>query len=457
MMRPLAMVLGIAVAAATATAQTQPPPPPPPTALPWQHDWKSACGKAAAEKKPILVVVMKDQEPACPRMLNDLFGDAEIDLKLASFVLVPCCVTAHGPPGSDPKAQSCPRFPGIRCSDHLEIEKELHPRFADAVSGEIIVPQHVVCDATGNVLLRHPWEMKRAAFLEFLANGLELWKGPPAAAKGARSAAVEKLVDAILQTKGDEAREQATRDLLSDASPERESALLDVVARLKAQNDKRVVIRAAGRPELKSFSKTIAQLLDEKDATLRDCAVVTLEEMRDPAVAGALLAAWEKEKDAETRKDLLRALGPCGGGNPEARKLLLAELGDAKENLRAAAACSLGCFLKGDAEVATALESRWTKEKGAAARVAILWGIGESEDQAQTAFVDRLVRNEKGDDLQKLAEIVRKRLSVGLDAMTFGHGKGHRAEVHHLLLPFVAEDRIKRNYVLDLDKTNLTK
>jgi hypothetical protein len=120
MKRLLFVVMGFAVAAPTAKAQT--PPQPPPAALPWQHDWKSACGKAATEKKPILVVVMKDQEPACPRMLNDLYGDAEVDQKLASFVLVPCCVTAHGPAGSDPKTQSCPRFPGLRCSDHLEIE-----------------------------------------------------------------------------------------------------------------------------------------------------------------------------------------------------------------------------------------------------------------------------------------------------------------------------------------------
>jgi uncharacterized protein with PIN domain len=113
--------------------------------------------------------------------------------------------------------------------------------------------------------------------------------------------------------------------------------------------------------------------------------------------------------------------------------------------------------VKGDAEVAAALEARFAKEKSAAVQVAILWGIGASEDPAQKALVDKLVRNEKSDDLLKLAEIVRKRLDVGLDAMTFGHGKGHRAEVHHLLLPFVGEDKVKRNYVLDLDKTNLKK
>lgn len=456
-MRPLAAPSLLLVASIAVTARAQTPPAAPP-ALVWQHDWKSALAKATAESKPILVVVVKEREPACPRMFEKVYADGDVAAKLANFVLVPCCEDGHAQVEDAQKHATCARFRGVLCTEHQAIERLLHERFADATNGEIVVPLHVVCDIAGNVLLRHPWEMKHDAFLEFLETGLSLFKDPgakePNAAKSARSPAVEKLVDAILRAKGDDAREQAVKDLLSESTAERDAAYLDAIARLKAPADKADAIRAAGRAELKSAAPTLAKLLDEKDPFLRDCAVVTLEEQGSPAVAATLLAQWGREKDGEVRKDLLRAMGPCGGGNGDVKKLLLAELADPKESLRAGAACSLGCFVKGDAEVAAALAARYAKEKSLAVQVGVLWGLGASEDEGQQSLVDQLVAKEKNADLLKLAALVKKRLTSSLDKVTFGHGKGNRAEIHHLIAPLVDGDKVEREYVKQLDRTS---
>src|SRR5262249_18013424 len=156
---------------------------------------------------------------------------------------------------------------------------------------------------------------------------------------------------------------------------------------------------------------TVAKLLDSKEPWVRGCAVVSLEEIADPASGPVLLALWEKEKEAETRKDLLRALGPCGGGRPEVKKLLLEQLEATKDPLRVASAMSLGFFLKGDAEVASALERRYPKEKSTTHRLALLFAFYEAGDPSQRDRVDAMTKAEKDVDLLSFVGIIRRKLS----------------------------------------------
>jgi hypothetical protein len=111
-------VAALAVAAA-ARAQSAAP-------LAWSHDWKGALESAAAAKKPILVVVMKDEEPGCTRMLEKVFTDAEVRLKLANYVLVPASPATHKLIEIEQDGRSgpsCPQFVGSLCSEHQGIER----------------------------------------------------------------------------------------------------------------------------------------------------------------------------------------------------------------------------------------------------------------------------------------------------------------------------------------------
>jgi hypothetical protein len=345
----------------------------------------------------------------------------------------------------------------------------------------VVAPQHLVCDANGRLLLRKLYEMKSAGLIEFLDRGFGLFvegagaasrpAGPadsrPANGGGAAPEApgapkrlspeLEARVMAIVKA-DDAGKESLTKELLTDPSPERRDAFLEVVARLKTSKDKEIVIRAIGYPEFSPAAPAVITLLAEKDALARNCAVVTLEEMANPAGCDPLVALHKKEKDPEIKKDIVRALGPCGGGKPDARALLLKELGSSQENVRAGSALSLGYFLSGDADVDKALRSRWEKD-GSNLRVktAILWGIGHSMDPAQSKLVDDLTKDDNNGQIKQIAAAVKTRLSGGDPWQGGGGGGGGpksgrgggRGGLMKLLMVLYSDDKIVRNRIKD--------
>lgn len=452
---PLGPLVAAAVALLPAPALAQSAAP-----LAWSHDWKSAQESAAAAKKPILVVVMKDDEPGCDRMMEKVYADREVRKKLESFVLVPVSQATHKlieVERDGRRGPSCSQFVGSLCSEHQAIERELHARLAEPdAAGRVLAPQHLLFDASGTLLLRRPYEMKRQGLLEFLDWGLALFADPKLASQPAiRSPAVLKLLDAIVKAPNDEAREKAARELLDEPSPERELALQDAVERVSGAESKGAIVRAAGWPEYKAWAPTIVKLLDSNVVWVRDCAVVSLEEIGEPLAGPALLALWEKEKDAETKKDVLRALGPCGGGRPEARTLLLAQLDAAKDPWRSAAAMSLGSFLKGDAEVAAALEKRYPREKSATLRLAILSAFLFADDATQRERVESMTKGEKDAGVAEFATRLRERLGSnpaerakppnGGEAGARGFGVD--PSLLKLLAPLYADDKVVRNRI----------
>ena len=431
----------------------QQPAPPKVAPLRWEHDFKSACARAAKEQKPILVAVMNDTEAICRRMLEQVYVDPDVAQRLAGFVLVPCSASSHDLKEIEvdgAKVLSCTRFRGVLCSEHQAIERELRDRFTDPGTGAVTVPQHGVLDSKGALLIKRQFAMKRGGFLEFLDGALAIAKGGPAPATPTRSAAVQRLVDTLLRAKTDGEREAAAKDLFADSSAEREAAFTEVLLRAKGNEERIVIVRTAGNSEFNLWAPAIADLLADKDARLRDAAVVTLEEEKNPAVASDLVLLWTTEKDAETRKDLLRALGPAGAGDAAAKKLLLAESASMKETHRVACALSLGSHLAGADDVAAALEERWKKEKSRTVQLALLWGIGASGDRTQVALVDRLTKTLKDEELLRVAEVVRVRLeNDDLQAGLRILGRGGRRELQRLLAPIYDPDKVVRNSVRD--------
>jgi HEAT repeat protein len=445
------------------------------TELQWAHDYDAALKTAAAEKKPILFVIMKDNEIACKRMLESVYTDEGVKARLGSFVLLPCSTYDH----TDGASQNCTQFKGVTCAEHQAIERAMRQRFQD--ENLVVAPQHLVCDSSGKLLLRKLYELKPAGLIEFLDRGFGLFlegaggvasqpaskaaESKPAGGAPAADANAPKKLSPDLEAKvvsivkgDDAAKESLTKELMTDSTPERRDAFLEVVARLKMNKDKEIVIRAIGYPEFASAAPAVITLLADKDALVRNCAVVTLEEMANPSACDPLVQLIKKEKEPEIHKDVVRALGPCGGAKPEARAILLKELGSSQENVRSGAALSLGYFLAGDADVEKALRSRWEKD-GSNLRIktAILWGIALSGDQAQVKLVDDLTKDDNNGQIKQLAAGVKTRLNGG-DPFAGGGGGGGppkgggrfgggRFGILKLLAPLYADDKIVRNRI----------
>jgi HEAT repeat protein len=175
--------------------------------------------------------------------------------------------------------------------------------------------------------------------------------------------------------------------------------------------------------------------------------------MAATAAVEDLLALHPSEKDPEIRKDIVRALGPCGAGNDTAKLIVLESLDSPKESLRAAAALSAGALVKGDPQVAAAIEGRFRKERAQGVRLALLFGLGESGDEAQVKLLERMVAKEKDDDLIKIAAVTRARLEgKSLEQAGKVLGKGGGKELRRLLGAVYDDDKIVRNFIRETDR-----
>lgn len=394
-----------------------------PAALQFAPSVSDAYAQAKREKKPVVWIVMKDEEIACTRMLGIVYADEKIRKKCAEFVLLPSSLYEHATAPVVVQGKtltSCTHFPGVTCAEHQAIEKEMRTRFEE--SSEVIAPQHIVTDADGKLLLRKPYEMDVPQLLAFLERAQRHFRGesdaPPAVAlpPGATPppdaelglSAEDKRLIAALTAAPDEERLSAAKELAGrgkGATAALASALLGDSIKPEALRLK--ILRALGQRECANAAKDLCPGLESKSMPFRNSLVVTLEEMSNPVAVEPLLELWKKEKDPETKKDILRALGPTGVGNENAKKLLLEQLKGKDDAHRVASAIALSGHSPGAEDVQAALVERWKKEPGnELIKFAILFGISQSRDNELALKLAPMLKDEKNGEVKSLAETV---------------------------------------------------
>src|SRR5262249_36168006 len=152
------------------------------------------------------------------------------------------------------------------------------------------------------------------------------------------------------------------------------------------------------------------------------------------------------------RKDVLRALGPCGAGSAEAKKLLLDESSSSKVPHRIACAMALGALLPGNPDVASALQARFAKETNHDVRIAIVWGISESGDASQAELIDRVRKGVDDKDLAPPAPVAKERLHANLRKAIRSLGKNAGPTLKRLLAPIYDAEKIQRNLFKDEER-----
>jgi hypothetical protein len=265
--------------------------------LPFVKSWQEAFDRAKAEKKPILICIHKDNEIACERMLGTVYKNADVRRKMREFILVPCSTSAEH------------RFEGVEPVVHQACDRLMRQRLQS--DGLVIAPQHIVVDANEKVLTRRNYEMGANQFVEFMDKGMLYFADPERAAeaesrpageadaKPKRSAEIERLIEVILKESDETKKAEQVQQLMTDASDAaRQEALLEILARSKEAKQRGYVVRALGKPEFFAAAETIAKSFEDKDSHVRNCAVVTIEEMTNPIVAEKIVALYKKDADA---------------------------------------------------------------------------------------------------------------------------------------------------------------
>lgn len=139
-------------------ALAQGPDAPPPAAavqepprIRWQRTLEDALNVQQATGKPILVCVNQDDETFCERFAETTYRDPEFVALTEAFVCLIASPNLHTERDYDGRGRriECPRFPGVTCSEHRNVEPLL---FARWFRGERYAPRHVAIDLKGKVL-----------------------------------------------------------------------------------------------------------------------------------------------------------------------------------------------------------------------------------------------------------------------------------------------------------------
>jgi hypothetical protein len=402
---------------------------------------------AKKESKPVMWVVMMDGEIACRRMMSGVYADPAIIEKTKSFVVIPCSLGRHQKDSPDDLDAPCSQFPGVTCTQHRANELTFRERYE--TRREVIAPQHVFTDPSGQVLSRKDWELNTKTLREEMDRALTAFaalSGSPTTeekatpTEGAAPAATDaeaapkmspeegRLLNLLLRAPSDAKKESADA-FYTVASQPGYAALVDALLgkQVKKTDDLNVIIRAAGKSACNAGAKDFVRLAQDKSKVLRHASIVTLEEMEDASVAPKLLEIWAQEKTPEIRVDLLRALGPAGKGSKEAKDLLLKELQGSNVKHARASAIALAAHFPLSEDVRPALTKTFSKTSDDLLKKSILYAYATVRDETSAGDLDVMATKERNKEMKDLVETVarflRGEVGGGDDARPGGGGR----------------------------------
>jgi hypothetical protein len=459
---------------------------------------------------------MMARERGCQVMLTTVYNDPRIIAKSREFINLPCCrdnLPQKDFVIGDKVVKSNPMFPGATVNQCVEIESRMRDKYQK--SNTVVAPQHVFTKPDGKLLFKKEYWLTVDQMLALMDRALRMHKGlpepPPAEKKkdpepaadgkdekgqpgkpdakpdgeakkkpegkpgaedpdgtakkpvppgpAALSKEAERLLSLVIAGPLEEKKESAQR-LLEDERPEQAKALVDVLLgrKIKSKKDRQAVIRAVNGKPYGGAGEEFARLLALKDMLLRNCVVVTLEEMESAGAVKPLLAHFKKERDKGIKNDVIRALGPCGMGNEEAKKFLLERLKGKNSSQRTAAAMALGSHLP-DKAVIEAMSKRYRKESGKGnVKLAIYWAYMMKRDETLVDEVRKLIKKEKNGQTRAIGEgviaVIEGRppeVGGGRGGRRGGGGRmGGYWRLYRMFTPLFAKDRVERKLISDL-------
>ena len=324
----------------------------------WQPDVATALELAKAGSKPLFVAINMDGERANDEMVRVHYKNATIGKLCARTANLFASRFDHGS-GNRP----CPRSGGITCAQHMEVEKEVRRLFLGGREGpEVIAPQHLFIGPENKMLLSVPYSITVEQLEWCLVTAIQKldpefpWTLSGAARPPRRLvmegvAKVGELVPQVPPT-----REEITEILsqLKKVGPRQAGPdTISLVGRLMASDDKRAMdyiksmlrttffsrggsdrlertLHTIGQHSSPSWWQVVEPFLADSRLPVRCEAAVALEQLAEPKSLGALLKQWNKEKESDARKELIRAIAGAGADSRKASSMVSEQARKAK-------------------------------------------------------------------------------------------------------------------------------
>jgi hypothetical protein len=309
----------------------------------WVGDWEAAFKAAQESKRPVMVCInSKDGEQANERAATTTCRDPLFVTLSRRFVMVVVSTRKHAPEGP------CPRFGKVTCEEHLDCWKALRAQHGESfllpgTSDTMISPQHAWFASDGKLLERKEYELARGELLKRMSRVLVAVGGEPAPEELenemlVETAPLDEKDRAALEVvrKGDrKARRAALARLLGTGKNAVHYALGEILGAAKDPLRKCDLLVALGQAGVQRARPAIEARLGDEEATVRGFAAVCLEDLAGGDCVPALLKRLKREDDATVRKNLVRALGACGGpvADRAAAKALLRAIAKDRQRL----------------------------------------------------------------------------------------------------------------------------
>ena len=252
-----------------------------------------------------------------------------------------CVVASIGSHGDEIDDALCTRFGAITCRHHRACEIEARTRYLE--SGEASAPQHLFLKPDGTLFRRKLWFMGRKEFATLLRDTHramfpkrllpgetapeapttpegEAGKGEEEPVEPTESGAAPKEpetgdeIEAFVRESSDvyEIRKQARKLWVSKDKDDNER--FEVLLADEGLDEKRRagLLLALGFDGNKKAVKTLARFLEHDNELLRNHAAVALEDVGDGSALRFINRRLTKERVANVRKNLVRALGRSG-------------------------------------------------------------------------------------------------------------------------------------------------
>src|SRR5262249_691438 len=116
-----------------------------PVLIHWQRTWSDAVALSQETKRPILICVNMDGEPASEHYAGVRYAQPDTAKLYEPYVCVVASVYRHNARDYDEHGHRilCPRFGSVTCGEHIAIEPLLFAKYFD---GKRVAPRHIMVE-----------------------------------------------------------------------------------------------------------------------------------------------------------------------------------------------------------------------------------------------------------------------------------------------------------------------
>ena len=370
----------------------------------WQGDYDTAMKKAVAEKKPVMIVFLMDEEVANDEVARSHLHDPAVVTLSRSFVCLIGCTGAHSsaPAGRDSNPASrpaCPKFGCVTCLEHQKVEMRARTEFMNAP--RVAAPQFLFLMPDGKtMLLRQVYALPAAELAKKMQVALALHDPSKGAELLAR---IRATTDDQLKLANDnnmDKRVPAIRALATSDDPRVVDFLIKQTGDMVEEAKRLEAIEAMGQRGNGKVLPVLHKLLGARSNQVRIAVAKSLDSRGMPESGPPILAAARKEDKNTVRGHLVKALITCDPVTADHRKFVVGMIKssaqmDKMNGLKAAGRLTL------DEDLKKAILGA-AGDTNPAVRGVAYWALGTKRVPEAASLIGKALGSEKNPDVKCL-------------------------------------------------------